>query len=801
MADSYRFGDVEVRPAERRVLVNGRPAALGSRAFDVLLALIDRRDRVVTKDELLDVAWPGLVVEENNLQVQVSTLRKILGTHAVATVPGRGYRFTLQPEAAPGAPPIPSAPGHNLPAALNGFIGREREMAEVDALLEQSRMVTITSAGGTGKTRLALEVARAGVGRFADGVWFVELAPVARESGVAQSVAAVLGVREAAGAAALEALERWMRARSMLLVLDNCEHLLPACAELAARLLRAAPGLTLLATSREALRVAGETAYPLSSFPTPDPDTPIAAEAIAQYDAVRLFVDRAKAANAAFRLTDENGRAVTAICRRLDGIPLAIELAAARVRALSPENIAVRLAEGFRLLTSGDRAALPRHQTLRASMDWSHELLTSEERVLFRRLAVFAGGWTLEAAEAVAAGDDVEAAAVLDVLTRLVEKCLVEAGGAGERYRLLEPIRQYALEKLDGSGEGGDVRARHAQFFVRFAEEARAHLGGADQARGLLRLDRERENLVAAHDACARIPRGDELGLRLASSLRMYCVSRGLLDLGRRLNAEALERAPKRSLMRSRVLFDAGQLAYYSGRYAEARTFLEESIDIASELKDKRRVATALQLLGMACFGEGDMDGARARLESALAMAREVDDERELSAALNALAQLRRATGDVRTAAKLFEEALALARRRADSETIAVAQLNLAMACAERSVAERAALLAGALEIARSIGSRYVGQSGLEVCAGLAALAGQWTRAARCYGAAEAQAERTGMRRDPADEAFLAPLVQRAREAMPGGDFARAERDGRALDYDAALAEAAAWIEEAAAGR
>ena len=784
----YRFGGVEVRPAERQIVVEGQPASVGARAFDVLMALIDRRDRVVTKDELLDIVWPGLVVEENNLQVQVSTLRKVLGARSVATIPGRGYRFTLTPETADAAISDLSAPRHNLPAQLNRFIGREHEINEVKALFASTRLVTLCSLGGTGKTRLSLQVAHELVGHFPDGVWFVELAPIADDARVSQAVAAVVGVQPPAGGSVADALARFLRGRNLLLVLDNCEHVLRGTAELVKQLLQAASSVHVLTSSREALRVSGESVYPLSPLPTPDPRFATSTQILEQYDAVRLFVDRASAANSAFMLNDTNAGAVGTICRRLDGIPLAIELAAARVRALSVENIAARLDDRFRLLTGGDQTAALRQQTLRASLDWSYDLLTFEEAVLLRRLAVFAGGWTLEAAEAIAQGDPVRSHGVLDLLTRLVEKSLVDIDAYGERYRLLETVRGYALEKLKAAGELHDVRDRHLAYYVDFAATARSKLAGPDEALWVQRLDQELENILAAHAAA-----DGERGLRLASALKHYCINRGLVALAHRLACEALAQAPERSLARCQALFDAGQMGSALGRYEESRAYLEESISIAEDLENRTRIALALQPLGAVCLALGDVSSGHRHLQVALAMALESGKDREIAAALNALGQLHRIIGDLETAAKLYREAVAYARRIEDRETVALTLLNLAMASADTELDERGRMVLEAIMLGQAVGSRYVGQCALEVCAGLMAVAKSWRCCARMYGAADVQSRKTGVRRDAADEAFLAPLIARAQEQL-AAQYAVAEAEGGSLCYDEAIAEARACL-------
>ncbi len=798
MVQSYRFGTVEVRPAERQLLVEGRPAVLGARAFDVLLALIDGRDRVVTKDELLDRVWPGLVVEENNLQVQVSTLRKILGAHSVATIPGRGYRFTLSPEG--GEAQVAPADNHNLPASLSSFIGREREIATLAATLGASRLTTLTSVGGTGKTRLALEVAREMLPLYPDGVWLVELAPLAEPTRVAHAVAAVLGVKEDAGRPVIEALARYARGRRMLLLLDNCEHLVHACAEVARQLLQSAPALTILASSREPLHVAGEAQFPVAPLAVPDARRADLLDEIAACDSVRLFVERAAAVEPSFRLDAGSAPAVAQVCRRLDGIPLAIELAAARVRSLAIDDIAARLDDCFRLLTEGDKTLLPRQQTLRASLDWSHDLLSPPERVLLRRLAVFSGGFTLEAAEAIGAGGEVQDDDVVDLLAHLVDKSLVSLDGAGRaRYGLLETVRQYAHERLVASGEVATARGKHLAYFLTLAEKARSQLIGAEQGAWLSRLDRERENLLSAHAWCDHAADGAELGLRLASATKIYWITRGLLVPGQRVTLEALSRpgARVRNTARCRALFDAGQISFYMGRYAEAQASLEECLAIAREAGDQARISAALQPLGMACVGRGDFAAARRHLEEGLEIARTLGNRRNFAAALNALAQLDRIEGRLGRAEALYQDVLGIARELEDRDSIAVGLLNLAMVATCRGASgEARAMLGEVLAIAAETGSLRIGESVLEVCAGLASTLGEWRAAARFFGAAQAQAAQTGIHRDPADDAFLAPLVERAR-ASSGAAFAADEEAGRALAYDPAMEEARAWLASA----
>ncbi|MEJ7816454.1 MAG: AAA family ATPase, partial [Rubrobacter sp.] len=389
---------------------------------------------------------------------------------------------------------------NNLPLELSSFVGREKELAEVKRLLEDTRLLTLTGAGGCGKTRLALAIASELLEGFEDGVWMVELVPLADPSLVPQAVASTLGVREEPGRSPTETLSDYLGSKKLLLVLDNCEHLIEACAALAETLLRSCSELRVLATSREALGITGEVAWPVPSLSLPDLRRLPAVESLPQYESALLFVERAEAVKPDFALTEQNAPAVAQVCYRLDGIPLAIELAAARVKVLPVEQISERLDDCFRLLAAGSRTAMPRHRTLHATMDWSHELLPEAERTLFRRLSVFSGGFSLDAAEWVCAGEELERDEGLELLSHLVDKSLVVAReeGGEARYRLLETVRQYGWERLSESDEAVEFRERHAGYYLALAEEAEPELKREGQVAWLERLERERDNLRAA---------------------------------------------------------------------------------------------------------------------------------------------------------------------------------------------------------------------------------------------------------------------------------------------------------------
>lgn len=695
-------------------------------------------------------------------------------------------------------PPLRSlaATPNNLPGQLTSFVGRNRELAEVRTLMQRTRLLTLTGTGGLGKTRLSLQAAAEALDDYPDGAWFVELAPLADPRRVALAVASALSLKEEAGRPLPETLVAHLRSRRLLLVLDNCEHLVHACAELVRTLLVASPGLRVLASSRQPLRCAGETTYALPPLTLPG-STGTDATTLSQCEATALFVERATAVAPSFAATDAAAAAVVEICRRLDGIPLAIELAAARVRELPVERIAARIGQRFRLLTRGDPTALPRQQTLRALIDWSHDLLGPAAAILFRRLAVFVGGFTLDATEDVVSDEQLARDDVLDTLGALVDQSLVMLEPGQDRYRMLETIREYAGEKLAAAGEDEAMRRRHFFHYAAFADGARAGLFGADQSTWLARLDVERENVLSAHAWCLTAADTGEAGLGLVKSLMYYWILRGVLDLGYRVTREALAHpgAAARGAARCVGLSVAGQIGAFMGRYAEARPLLEESLAIARELGDAVHVVRVLQPLGLALLGLGDTAAARARLVEALALARQHGNPRAIAAAQNALAQTARVDGDLDTAEPLYVEMLGLARTLGEPSLTASALLNLAMVAICRGAATRArAPLLEALAIARDVDSTQAVQSALEVCAGLAASRAEWARCLRFYGTADALARSTGLQRDPADQSFLLPRVHAARQAVGADAAAEAETAGGACAYPQAIAAAEAWL-------
>jgi non-specific serine/threonine protein kinase len=687
---------------------------------------------------------------------------------------------------------------HNLPRPATRFIGRDRELTECTELLALTRVLTLTGPGGCGKTRLAVRLAERQLAEFPDGAWFVDLAPLTDGSRVALTVATALGVNETAGVPLLEALVAHLETRRALLVIDNAEHVRAESAALVDTVREGCPGVTLLTTSRERLGVEGEQVFLTPSLPVPPAGRDATGEDAAG-DAVRLFVDRARLARADFARTPENAASIAEICRRLDGIPLAIELAAARVRVLQVDEIRARLHDGFRLLTGGS-GPLPRQQTLRATIQWSVDLLAPAERALLLRLAVFASGWTLASAAAVS-GEDADEFEVLDSLTRLADKSLVlpRRAGAGEsRYVLLETVRQYAAERLEEAGEGDAARARLLRCMVALAGAAEQGLIGRDVGGWIARLADEQENVLAAHAGCDRDPDGARLGLRLVGPLRSYWIYRGLSALGLRETRAALERpgADARDDARALAVQAAGTLAYRLGRLDEAAAWLGEALTIGRERGDGTSVARALHQLGNVAVRGGDRAKGRSLLEEAVGVARAGGDTPRLSGALNDLAELARLEGDLARAVPLYEETLALARTAGNLEAVAVTLLNLAMAemGAGATVPARARLAEAGARSAET-GSFQIGQSVLDATAVLAAAAGDPARAARTWGASEAARTAHDIHRDPADEAFVEGGMRPAREALGEERFRAEALSGGALAYEDALAEARAWLE------
>ena len=721
-----------------------------------------------------------------------------LGRHRLKDLAQPQEVFQLVHPALPDAfPPLRSLEAftHNLPSQLSSFVGRTREMEDARRLLAETRLLTLTGTGGVGKTRLALQVAAEAIEDYPSGVWLVDLAPLTDPALLPQAVAAVLGIREESGERTLvQTLTDALRLRSALLLWDNCEHLVDACAHLAETLLRACPGLRLLATSREALAIGGEAVLPISSLSLPPNAEAATPEALADCDSVRLFVDRAEAAQPAFRLSDGNVAAVVQVCARLDGIPLALELAAARVRVLTPEQIAGRLDDRFRLLSGGSRTALPRQQTLRALIDWSYDLLPPAEKALLRRLSVFAGGWALEAAETVCTGHDVEDWEVLDLLSRLVAKSLVvvEPPDAGRvRYHLLENLRSYARERLAETGEANALAARHRDWFVDLAEEAEPRLSGPEQGSWLDRLEKDHDNLRAAltfsHDVGGDI----EAGLRLAGALWKFWWMRGYFSEGRGF----LERALANSggvnpSLRAKALNRVGILAEAQGDYATATATYGEGLSIQKSLGDNLSVASALTNLGNVASSRGEWKTARDYYEQGLYICQELEDQKRIAILLMNIGIVANHQQEYAKAQSLYEESLELFRMRQDLGPLSAVLLNLGdLACNQGDYVSARAYLFEGLQIAEQLGEKECIASILTTLGYTASPLGQYEQAAKLFGAAASIRISAGFLLAPRNQSFLEENIATVRANLGEKKFQSIWKQGEGAELSLLVSE------------
>jgi predicted ATPase/Tfp pilus assembly protein PilF len=549
---------------------------------------------------------------------------------------------------------------NNLPAQLSSFIGREGEITGIKQLLAETRLLTLTGAGGSGKSRLALQVATDLLAENPDGIWLVELAPVSDPDLVTQLTAKALGIREQPRRPLLETLVDRLRSKRLLLVLDNCEHLLGACATLAGALLKTCLNLRILATSREAIGITGESIFQVPSLATPLPGAAMSLGSLCQFEAVRLFKERAVAVQSRFALTDATAPAVAQICWRVDGIPLAIELAAARMSALSTAQIAERLHDSFELLSHGKRTAMPRHQTLRATIDWSYALLTDAERSLFQRLSVFAGGFDLKAAENVCAEEGIKREHILDLLTQLVEKSLVLVREQTDttRYRLLEPIRQYAQDRLRQSGALPGPQRRHVCYFQRLAQGAAGQLLGPDRLLAVEELELEHANLLAALAWAAE--NEPENALKLSNALGWFWEFRGYLAQGRECFKRTIAQSPETLVhLRGEAYVRSGRLACWQGEYEQAVALTEQGLRLCEQSGNQRWVGLALDNLGGVAAYRGELDRADTLLQQSLSIGKHLGDTDLLWRSLLDLGVVAMFRGNYDRARELVEGAVA----------------------------------------------------------------------------------------------------------------------------------------------
>lgn len=892
MTVEFAVGVFVVRPAERRVYEHGRPVALGARAFDLLVALIDRRDRVVSKDELLAAVWPSSVVEEGNLAVQVSAVRKLFGNEAVATVPGRGYRFTApvterpsgasgasmpevatlqtdSPEPAPERPtarqretfeslmeklrapasamtaqaasPVglsasAAAPGA-LPAALTPLLGRDASLSLGRQRLLDHRCLTLTGAGGSGKSRLALALAHDTQAEHPGGAWWVGLDLLTDPRGLASLVAQTIGV-EGSRLPPMQALVQHLAGRRALLVLDNCEHLIDDVAALATRLLQTLPELRLLATSREALRIAGEHTCPVPPLQVPPEDDDHSVERLMGHGAVQLLTQRIAQHEPDFELTAAEAPWIARICRGLEGLPLALELVAAQVGPMTLAQVAGRLDDSLSLLRLGQRGGVRHHQTMSAAIGWGCRLLSDVELAVFQRLSVFVGGWTAASAAAACDGIDLAGERLPDVMARLVRASLVMARSVdGDlRFRMLEPVRQYAQEALARAGMGDVVRRQVLVWTVEQARLIAPQLSGPQQAQGYQRLDRDLDNLRA----CLAWSRLHDLadGLRLASQLWRFWQVKGHAQEMLAWFDEVLPRADAVPAgVRADACNAAGVMARTCGQYPAAIRLLEDSLALqraegqrrgeavalnnlcvvardqfdhagverhgraslamAREIGDRQLEGLALMHLGTALRGQDRPTEAEAVFEQSVSIFRELGDTRALGTLLNFLGNLAQGAGRLDEAEGRYTDSLALNRELDDAWGLGISCFNLAsLHAARQDPAQAMDLLRASLAHYRRAGARHGLENGFELLAELAMRRGEPARAAWCWGVVEALEQEIGKVVTPQSRSRRGLCLQALADGLAPDALQAALAEGRGMSatqaIDAVLGESPA---------
>jgi predicted ATPase/DNA-binding winged helix-turn-helix (wHTH) protein len=807
-AVQYRFGEFEVDVLAYELRRGGHRARLARQPMDLLLLLLERPQEMVSREDIAKRLWtPGVHIDlDAGIHTAILKVRQVLGDtrespQFVETVPGKGYRFVAPVEVITHSPPrerseLMAAGGplharrHNLPADLTSFVGRRKELLELPRVLTSSRLLSLTGAGGVGKTRLALRLAGDLVNEFRDGVWLIDLAPLSLPELVAQTIASTLGVREGAQRSARDVLLDTLRDRELLLVLDTCEHLIDSCAELVEVLLREAPALRIVATSREALGVFGENVYRVPSLSLPEVLSSVPAELIAS-EAMQLFVERASAVDPAFTATSHNASVIARLCRRLDGIPLAIELAAARIAVLSPEQIEARLQDRFRLLTGGARRAVARQRTLEATVDWSYHLLSDVERLLLSRLSVFPATWSLEAAEHVCDGDGISAHDLLELLSRLVRKSVVvvdqEFAGA-RRYRLLETVRQYARERLVQSGAADLLNERHFEYFFAEFRGVLPILRHHDQLPCLRRLQIEQENVRVSLDWALTSASHAVKGVELAGALFWFWTKHGLYEEGKLWleRARAVAGDVPRGLQ-ARVLIGLTHMHHFQGRSFEA--VIAEALSLGREEGDAWAMSFALFMQGLAALQRGEHEQAQALALDAREAANASGEAVQHGGPLLILGKVAESNGDHERAQQLYDESIDVHRCVGDKWGLSILLSVAAGLRIVRKDFDQARIQASeAMSLCQELDDPRGIAWSLDLFASLLAAAGHSERAARLWGAADRLLESVGGSPTPEISGMRDRYVASAKTSIGVGAFETARAEGRAMPFVHAIA-------------
>ncbi len=819
----FRFGEFELDCGRRTLKRSGQPLTLNSKTFDLLQQLVENHGSIMSKDDLMDRVWPDQFVEENNLTVQISALRKVFGNKAgsfryITTVPGKGYSFIEAverldietPKAVNTALAITRAENFYDTASI---FGRANEIAEIKSLLRDgdnaARLIVLTGAGGSGKTKLARTVAAEITADFPDGVFFVELAAVHNVELVALTVAKALGLSGSGDTAPIDLLKAFLRERRVLLVLDNFEQLTSA-APIVNTLLASTHSIKVVITSRVALRLKNEWEFAVLPLSVPPRDIVLSAEQLKDYAAIRLFAARAQAVKSSFSLTSDNTAAVAGICLRLDGLPLAIELAAARIRLLTPQSILARLEHSLDLLTGGAHD-LPEHQrTIRGTIEWSYDLLDDAERSLFRRLAVFAGGFTIEAAEAIAKGGSKGSEAdagkrqagspstgilivplVLDLLTSLLDNNLLvskEQADGGTRLQMLEVVREFAFEQLEKNGDAGSVQHSHSDLYLALAEEAEPHLFSGQSIDWLEKLETENDNIRAALQW--QLDNEPESAARTAAALGQFWINRSHLAEARRWLEAALKKGSSGpATVRFKLLNTFSLVARHQGDYEATRRASEESLAASRAANDLPQIILSCHAVAALETREGNFGSARDLILEALSISRELGDEKQVAFTLSFLSNLFLAEGNAAAARMPIEESLEISRRLGFKVNVSINLTNLGTVAYYEGETEAAQQhFAESFAISWEMGNKILVSCCLDGAAAVAAKLGDPRRAACLAGAADGLRETIGYEIELTEQLFRDKYLAKLRSEFAGKTFEAFYLRGKSIDLDAAAA-------------